>query len=62
MTEHVLGFIILGLNPRRPYDKDYENFVGVMCRLLATSLASVVLFDEEIRQREQAIGEAARTQ
>jgi PAS domain-containing protein len=33
-----------------------------MLRLLATSLASVVLFDEEMRQKENAIGQAARIQ
>ncbi|KAF2502660.1 hypothetical protein BU16DRAFT_16651 [Lophium mytilinum] len=61
-SEHVLGFVILGLNPRRPYDEDYENFIGVMSRLLATSLASVVLFEEEIRQREEKIEETTKTQ
>ena len=33
-----------------------------MLRLFATSLASVALFDEEVRQREMAIGQAARIQ
>ncbi|KAF2816750.1 uncharacterized protein BDZ99DRAFT_374694 [Mytilinidion resinicola] len=61
-SEHVLGFIILGLNPRRPYDEDYENFIGVMSRLLATSLASVVLFEEEMRQREDTIEETTKIQ
>ncbi|KAF2791575.1 hypothetical protein K505DRAFT_351197 [Melanomma pulvis-pyrius CBS 109.77] len=58
-SEQVQGFLILGVNPRRPFDDDYQQFVQVLLRLLATSLASVVLFDEEIRQKENAIGQAA---
>jgi PAS domain-containing protein len=61
-SEHVQGFLILGVNPRRPYDDDYQQFVQVLLRLLATSLAAVVLFDEEIRQKEKAIGQAAHIQ
>ncbi|KAF2729271.1 hypothetical protein EJ04DRAFT_537938 [Polyplosphaeria fusca] len=60
--EQLQGFLILGVNPRRPFDDDYEQFIHVINRLLATSLASVVLFNEEIRQRENAIGQAAKFQ
>jgi PAS domain-containing protein len=60
--EQVEGFLILGTNPRRPFDEDYQQFVHVMLRLLATSLASVVLFDEEVRQKEKEIGQAAELQ
>ncbi|KAF2654672.1 putative histidine kinase HHK11p, partial [Lophiostoma macrostomum CBS 122681] len=58
--EQVLGFLILGVNPRRPFDNEYQQFIHVMNRILATSLASVVLFDEEMRQKEDVIGQAAR--
>lgn len=61
-SEQVQGFLILGVNPRRPFDEDYKQYFDVMLRLLATSLASVVLFDEEMRQKENAIGQAARIQ
>ncbi|KAF1848827.1 putative histidine kinase HHK11p [Cucurbitaria berberidis CBS 394.84] len=60
--DQVEGFLILGINPRRPFDQAYQSFVQVMLRLLSTSLASVVLFDDEVRQREIAIGQAARIQ
>ncbi|RYF36605.1 MAG: hypothetical protein EOO38_27465, partial [Cytophagaceae bacterium] len=60
--EQVEGFFILGTNPRRPFDDDYQQFVHVMLRLLATSWASVVLFEEEVRQKEKAIGRAAELQ
>ncbi|KAF2634409.1 hypothetical protein P280DRAFT_463610 [Massarina eburnea CBS 473.64] len=61
-SEQIQGFLVLGINPRRPFDDDYQQFVHVMLRLLATSLASVVLFDDEIAQKENAIGQAARIQ
>ncbi|KAJ4373075.1 hypothetical protein N0V83_003366 [Neocucurbitaria cava] len=60
--EQVVGFLILGINPRRPFDEAYQSFVQVTLRLLATSLASVLLLEEEKRQREMAIGQAARIQ
>lgn len=55
----VEGFVILGVNPRRPFDDNYQKFVHVMLRLMATSLASVALFDAEVRQKEKAIENAA---
>ncbi|KAH6634016.1 hypothetical protein B0J18DRAFT_360143 [Chaetomium sp. MPI-SDFR-AT-0129] len=54
-----VGFIVLGINPRRPYDEDYELFVNLLSRQLATSLASVVLFEEEIRRGQMAARLAA---
>jgi PAS domain-containing protein len=58
----VEGFVILGVNPRRPFDDNYQKFVHVMLRLMATSLASVALFDAEVRQKEKAIENAANLQ
>ncbi|USP78986.1 uncharacterized protein yc1106_06260 [Curvularia clavata] len=58
----VEGFLIIGLNPRRPFDEDYQKYLQVMVRLLATSLASVVLFEEEVRQHENAVAQAAQIQ
>jgi PAS domain S-box-containing protein len=57
--DSVVGFIVLGVNPRRPYDEDYELFVSLMARQLATSLASVVLFEEEIKRGQKAARLAA---
>ncbi|KAF2483414.1 hypothetical protein BDY17DRAFT_250480 [Neohortaea acidophila] len=57
--ESVLGFLILGVNSRRPYDDDYALFVQLLSRQLATSLASVVLFEEEIRRGQRAAKLAA---
>lgn len=57
--ESVLGFLVLGVNPRRPYDDDYSLFIQLLSRQLATSLASVVLFEEEIRRGQRAAKLAA---
>ncbi|KAI2602256.1 hypothetical protein GGR54DRAFT_654408 [Hypoxylon sp. NC1633] len=58
-SESVVGFIVMGVNPRRPYDGDYELFINLLSRQLATSLASVVLFEEEIRRGQRAAQMAA---
>ena len=52
--EPTLGFLVMCTNPRRPYDEDYKLFAQLLGRQLATSIASVVLFEEEIRRGEQA--------
>lgn len=57
--EAVAGFIIMGTNPRRPYDEDYKLFVHLLSRQLANSMASVVLFEEEIRRGQRAARLAA---
>lgn len=57
--EAVTGFIALGLNPRRPYDDNYKLFIHLLSRQLATSMASVVLFEEEIRRGQRAARLAA---
>ncbi|KAI5864773.1 hypothetical protein GGS23DRAFT_462863 [Durotheca rogersii] len=58
-SESVVGFIVMGVNPRRPYDDDYQLFISLLSRQLATSLASVVLFEEEIRRGQKAAQMAA---
>ncbi|EFQ90281.1 hypothetical protein CFE70_006075 [Pyrenophora teres f. teres 0-1] len=58
----VEGFLIIGINPRRPFDEDYQQYLHVMVRLLATSLASIVLFEDEVRQREKDIIQATQIQ
>ncbi|CAN8101168.1 unnamed protein product [Discula destructiva] len=57
--ESVVGFIVLGVNPRRPYNDDYRLFIDLISRQLATSMASVVLFEEEIKRGQQAARIAA---
>lgn len=58
--ESTLGFLVMGTNPRRPYDEDYDLFVQLLGRQLATSIASVVLFEDEIKKSERAAQLAAQ--
>lgn len=56
--DNILGFLVIGLNPRRPYDSDYVQFILVASRLLSTSLTSILLHEEDIGRRERAIANA----
>ncbi|KAJ4148121.1 hypothetical protein LMH87_002607 [Akanthomyces muscarius] len=47
------GFIVLGANPRRPYDSAYELFIQLLMRQLGTSLASVLLFEDQVKRSER---------
>jgi PAS domain S-box-containing protein len=58
--ESTLGFLVMGTNPRRSFDEDYNLFVQLLARQLATSVASVVLFEEEIRKGRRAARLAAQ--
>ncbi|KAK6533301.1 hypothetical protein TWF694_002254 [Orbilia ellipsospora] len=53
-AETPLGFLVLGINPRRPFDEDYRLFIQLLTRQLTTSIASVVLYEEEIRRSQRA--------
>jgi PAS domain S-box-containing protein len=55
----VLAFLALGVNPRRPYDDEYKAFTSMLNRQLATSLASVILFEDEVRRSRDAAETAA---
>jgi PAS domain S-box-containing protein len=48
--ENVLGFVLIGINPRHAYDDDYKTFINILSRQMATSIASVVLTEEELRR------------
>ncbi|PSK34806.1 Hybrid signal transduction histidine kinase K [Elsinoe australis] len=51
--QNAIGFIVLGLNPHRKYEETYERYVHLWGRQMATSAASVVLLEQEIRRQEQ---------
>ena len=50
---NAIGFVIMGLNPRRAYDTDYQRYTRLWSQQLATSAASVVLLEQENRRRLQ---------
>ncbi|KAL9566454.1 hypothetical protein ACKAV7_009369 [Fusarium commune] len=57
--ENAMGFLFLGLNPRRPYDNDYRQFISLLSQKLTSSLASTVLLEEEARRRRNITEQAA---
>ncbi|KAJ0153408.1 Sterol 24-C-methyltransferase erg-4, partial [Fusarium oxysporum f. sp. albedinis] len=57
--ETVLAFLVLGVNPRRPYDEGYISFATLLNNQLATSLASTILFEDETRRGRDAAEAAA---
>lgn len=58
--DSTLGFLVMGVNPRRPYDDDYSLYVQLLSRQLATAMASVMLFEEEIARGRRAAKLAAQ--
>ncbi|KAF4990600.1 hypothetical protein FGRMN_8359 [Fusarium graminum] len=57
--ENVLAFLVLGVNPQRPYDAGYIAFATLLNNQLAASLASIILFEEETRRGRDAAETAA---
>ncbi|KAK1596865.1 hsp90-like protein [Colletotrichum navitas] len=60
--EEVMGLLLLGLNPRRPYDDAYKLYIQLLAQKLATSLACTVLLEEERRRGRNAAEQAAYDQ
>jgi PAS domain-containing protein len=56
--DKILGFLILGVNPRKRYDDDYRLFIELLGRQLSTSLATAVLFEDETRRAHIAAEQA----
>ena len=57
--ENTMGILFLGLNPRRPYDDDYKQFISLLNQKLRSCLASTVLLEEEQRRGRNAAVQAA---
>lgn len=58
--DNILGFLLIGINPRRAYDQDYAQFIQLLHRHMGTSMASVVLIEEELRRNRIAADLAAQ--
>jgi PAS domain S-box-containing protein len=50
---NAIGFVVMGLNPRRAFDDDYRRYTRLWSQQLATSAASVVLLEQETKRRQQ---------
>ena len=51
--DEALGFLLIGLNPRRAYDEDYDDFVKLLNRQLSTSLTSAALMEQAKRKQAE---------
>lgn len=60
--DSVCAFLLIGINPRRAYDEEYKSFAAMLNRQLATSLASVMLFEDEVHRSRHAAEAAALQQ
>ena len=51
--EETLGFLLIGLNPRRAYDEDYAGFLELLNRQVSTSLTSAALMEQAKRKQAE---------
>ena len=51
--EEILGFLLIGLNPRREYDEDYARFLELLNRQLSMSLTSATLIEQARRKQAE---------
>jgi hypothetical protein len=56
----IVGYLLIGLNTRRPYNDEYKDWIEVFSNLLGASAASVALHEEEIRNRDRQEAQAAK--
>ena len=54
-----LGFLIVGLNPFRPFDTNYEGFVTLMAGQIAAAISNARAYEEE-RRRAESLAEIDR--
>ncbi|KZV96873.1 hypothetical protein EXIGLDRAFT_732173 [Exidia glandulosa HHB12029] len=47
------GVVIIGLNPCRPYDADYANFVRMLSCQMTTSLMAVIECENQLQRMEE---------
>ncbi|KAK3173165.1 hypothetical protein OEA41_006494 [Lepraria neglecta] len=58
-AEETLGFLLMGLNPRRLYDEDYQRFIQLLNRQLSTSLTSALLIARAKQKQAELSNELA---
>ena len=57
-SELLTGLLIVGVNPRRPFDQDYRQFFELIAAQVTTALTNVRAYEEE---RKRAVREATRS-
>ncbi|TVY81656.1 Autoinducer 2 sensor kinase/phosphatase LuxQ [Lachnellula suecica] len=53
-TDSALAFLVIALNPRRPFDEDYRSFVHLLTQQVTTPQLSAVILREEVDRRSNA--------
>ncbi|PVH76512.1 hypothetical protein DL98DRAFT_592105 [Cadophora sp. DSE1049] len=51
-TTSLLAFLVIGLNPRRPFDDDYRSFLISLTQQVTTPQLSAVILREEVERRQ----------
>ena len=46
--ERFVSVVVIGLNPRRPFDEEYENFMNNLTRQVSATVASAVDYEESL--------------
>jgi PAS domain S-box-containing protein len=57
--EQLAGFWVVGVNPRRALDENYQNFFELVAGHIATAIANAQAYEEE-RKRAEALAEINR--
>jgi len=57
--EHLAGFLIVGVSPRRPFDEAYRAFLELVAGQMATAIADAQAFEAQ-RRRAEALAEIDR--
>ncbi|KAB8292244.1 hypothetical protein EYC80_007986 [Monilinia laxa] len=50
-TQSVLAFLVLALNPRRPYDKDYRDWIQMLSQQVTIPQVSAIILRQEVERR-----------
>lgn len=53
------GLLMIGLSRRQPYDENHQKFRNFLSRQTTSSLAATVLFEDQIRENQRRIKNAA---
>ena len=51
--ERLVSMVVIGLNPRRPYDSEYENFMNSLVRQMSATVISAIDHEESIAREQR---------
>lgn len=49
-SDRLVSLLVIGLNPRRPYDEEYENFLNQVTRQIAATVTSAIGHEESMER------------